>query len=313
MSTTKTSAAKRRRVVEHAIKEPLDRLPGPAAKPHRHDAGNGHNGHDHHGAGTALLERNLPRVAGTMPFSRLVRAELGALPNLRDLLPLFPALCERKDQAAMTTCERERFLCAFQMVNQDGTLGKLVDLHAEHHDQHSNARLLPWHRVYLHLLEEALHEYHPDVCLPYWDWSRPEQQHFPDWLAGVLPTVVTPTRTIDVVRSPGPESWLASIANGTAGALAQTSYGAFSAPVNGIHGGVHIWVGGTMSDASVSPADPVFWLHHANLDRLWWQWYTSPAGNHQDPGLTGAAALMDPWTYTEPDTRDIADLGYTYG
>ena len=30
---------------------------------------------------------------------------------------------------------------------------------------------------------------------------------------------------------------------------------------------VHIWVGGTMSDASVSPADPVFWLHHGYLKR----------------------------------------------
>src|SRR5437870_800222 len=24
---------------------------------------------------------------------------------------------------------------------------------------------------------------------PYWDWTKPEEQHFPDWLAGVLPTV----------------------------------------------------------------------------------------------------------------------------
>ena len=67
-----------------------------------------------------------------------------------------------------------------------------------------------------------------------------------------------------------------------------------------------------MSNPAVSPADPVFWMHHANLDRLWWQWYNSTAGNHQNPGLTGIDALMDPWTYTEPDTRDIATFGYTY-
>lgn len=27
-----------------------------------------------------------------------------------------------------------------------------------------------------------------------------------------------------------------------------------------------------MSDVSASPGDPLFYLHHANIDRLWWQW-----------------------------------------
>jgi len=56
--------------------------------------------------------------------------------------------------------------------------------------QHTNARLLPWHRVFLHLFEEALHNYHPDVCVPYWDWTKESEQKIPDWLAAVLPTVV---------------------------------------------------------------------------------------------------------------------------
>jgi len=49
------------------------------------------------------------------------------------------------------------------MINSDGTLGELVDIHHEMDMQHTNARLLPWHRVFLHLFEEALHNYHPDV------------------------------------------------------------------------------------------------------------------------------------------------------
>ena len=212
----------------------------------------------------------------------------------------------------MTAVERQRYLCAFEMINNDGTLGELVEIHSGSFMQHSNARLLPWHRVFLLLFEEALHNYHPDVCIPYWDWTQPAEQHFPDWLAGVLPTVHTPTETIHVVRSPGSDSGLASIAAGTPTAMAQTNYTNFSGPMNAIHGGVHIWVGGTMADASRSPADPVFWLHHANLDRLWWVWYNSPAGNQQDPPLEGASAVMDPWTYTESDLRNIATLGYTY-
>ncbi|KAL3469805.1 hypothetical protein BJX99DRAFT_64400 [Aspergillus californicus] len=37
------------------------------------------------------------------------------------------------------------------------------------------------------------------------------------------------------------------------------------------HGGV----GGTMLDVVASPGDPLFFLHHANLDRLWWEWQSA--------------------------------------
>ncbi len=259
-----------------------------------------------------LLQRNLPVLSRSMTFAKMVKANLRFLPDLKNLGWLFPQVCQRKDQSALTETEKERYICAFNMVNNDSTLGQFVDIHSEMHMQHTNARLLPWHRVFLYLFEEAPHNYHPDVCIPYWDWTKPEEQHFPDWLAGILPTVHTPTRTINVIRSPGSGGGLASIAAGTSSAMAKTNYNDFSGIINGIHGSVHIWVGGTMSDASVSPADPVFWLHHANLDRLWWVWYNGPQGNHQNPPLTGADAVMDPWTYTEANVRDIAALSYTY-
>jgi tyrosinase len=260
-----------------------------------------------------LLERNLPAIAQSMTFAKLVQPNLRSLPNLKELGWLFQTVCHRKDQASMTETEKSRYICAFNMINNDGTLGQFCDIHHEMHMQHSNARLLPWHRVFLHLFEEALHNYHPDVCVPYWDWTRPEEQHFPDWLVGVLPTVHTPTRTINVIRAPGSDGGLAAIVAGVPSTMTQTTYANFTGPINGIHGSVHIWVGGTMSDASVSPADPVFWLHHANLDRLWWAWYNNPAaGNHQNPPLTGSDAVMDPWTYTETNVRNIAALEYAY-
>jgi tyrosinase len=256
-----------------------------------------------------LLLANLPILSRSMTFSKMLQMDKSAASIIRKWPWFFPLLCNRKDQGALTDIEKSRYICAFNMINSDGTLGKLVDLHSGMYMQHTNLRLLPWHRIFVMLFEEALHNYHPDVCVPYWDWTKPGEQHFPDWLAGVLPTVVTPTRTVNVFRSPGAESWLAGIVSGVPSALAQTTYDTFSSPINGIHGGVHIWVGGTMSDAAVSPADPVFWLHHANLDRLWWVWYNSAAGNHQNPALPG---LLSPWTYTETDTRNIISLGYKY-
>jgi tyrosinase len=256
-----------------------------------------------------MIMENLPILSRSMTFSKMLQMDKLAASIIRKWPWFFPPLCHRKDQASLTDIEKSRYICAFYMVNNDGTLGQLVDLHAGMYMQHSNLRLLPWHRIFLLLFEEALHNYHPDVCIPYWDWTRPEEQHFPDWLTSILPTVHTPTRTINVIRSPGSENWLAGTVSGVPSALAQTNYDSFSSAINPIHGGVHIWVGGTMSDASVSPADPVFWLHHANLDRLWWDWYNSPAGNHQNPVIAGQ---ISPWTYTEADTRNIISLGYKY-
>ncbi|KAI1347433.1 hypothetical protein F5Y01DRAFT_295087 [Xylaria sp. FL0043] len=40
----------------------------------------------------------------------------------------------------------------------------------------------------------------------------------------------------------------------------------------GPHAAGHAGVGGVMSDATLSPGDPVFYLHHAWLDKLWWEW-----------------------------------------
>lgn len=40
----------------------------------------------------------------------------------------------------------------------------------------------------------------------------------------------------------------------------------------GPHGSGHGGVGGTMVNVAGSIGDPLFFLHHTNLDRLWWDW-----------------------------------------
>lgn len=44
----------------------------------------------------------------------------------------------------------------------------------------------------------------------------------------------------------------------------------FAGP-SGLHNMIHRWVGGSMSPGT-SPNDPVFFLHHCNVDRIWHLW-----------------------------------------
>ena len=73
------------------------------------------------------------------------------------------------------------------------------------------------------------------------------------------------------------------------------------------------WVGGSMSVIRTAPADPILFMHHANIDRLWWNWQNGN-GSGINPALTGTDSIMDPWSYSEPDTRIITQspLGYEY-
>jgi len=105
------------------------------------------------------------------------------------------------------------------------------------------------------------------------------------------------------------------------------------------HGAVHTAVGGVqrrgpdghmhqdfglMSLFGTAALDPIFWLHHANLDRLWETWRRDPLPHHA-PGanpsepvwLTMSFELIKPdgtrRTVTVGDALDIEhQLGYTY-
>jgi tyrosinase len=258
-------------------------------------------------------------------FVELLRRDWPQLEQRLKLPPWFPRLRERRDQAALSPHEQERFLCALNVRIADGSFGRLVNVHADMtHHMHAmpapgdptgaigQQRFLPWHRVYLLMFELLLEGVHPDVALPYWDWTKPGEDSVPSWLAGYTPTVPTPTGSITVTRAPGSPAWLSTIASNVPATMALTDYTSFATQLEDIHNMVHVWVGGTMGSIPTAPADPVFWMHHANVDRLWWQWQQSPAGSGKNPVLSGTDAILDPWPYTEPMTRDIFGLGYTY-
>lgn len=217
-------------------------------------------------------------------------------------------LCQRKDARQLTADEQARFLNAFSQANALGALGPMVDIHANSvHQMHGHARFLPWHRIYLIKMEQLLLSIDPTVCLPYWRSS--EQQAFPSWLLGFTPTVDLISGPHTVTRNIGAFATLPDVA-AVNSALGHNTFNAFAAALEGIHNSGHVWVGGSMGSVPAAPADPVFWMHHAEIDRIWAEWQQAHPAEH--PPLAGADAVMDPWSETEADTRDIATLGYSY-
>jgi len=57
-----------------------------------------------------------------------------------------------------------------------------------------------------------------------------------------------------------------------------------------LHNRVHQWVGGDMGPAT-SPNDPVFFLHHCNVDRIWERWMQLNGRNYL-PDMTAPPTLL---------------------
>jgi tyrosinase len=217
-------------------------------------------------------------------------------------------MCVRKDHRTLTADEQNRFLNAFTQINAINALGPLVDIHSNAiHQMHSNPRFGPWHRIYLLRMEALLMTVDPTVCIPYWKSS--EEQAFPSWLIGFTPTVTLSSGPHTVTRNIGAFAFLPNAAD-VAAAMSNNTFNTFAASLEGVHNSGHVWVGGSMMGIPTAPCDPVFWMHHAEIDRIWSEWQTANPG--QNPALAGAAGIMDPWTETEVDTRDITALGYSY-
>lgn len=86
-----------------------------------------------------------------------------------------------------------------------------------------------------------------------------------------------------------------------------------------------------MGDPFISPSDPIFWMHHTNLDRVWWSWQKKDLENRLRD-VTGPVVILDwdnkqggnitldyplslgynNWDAKVEDMVDIAPLCYTY-
>ena len=81
-----------------------------------------------------------------------------------------------------------------------------------------------------------------------------------------------------------------------------------------VHGGTHNAIGGDMAGAA-SPTDPLFWLHHAFIDKTWADWQASPNGQNF-PNMTEVLKPANmqagvPFVVPVSSLLSIATLGYS--
>jgi tyrosinase len=184
---------------------------------------------------------------------------------------------------------------------------------------HRSPSFLPWHRRFLLEFERALQSVDATVTLPYWDWTADRTARSslwaPDFLGGTGrardgqvtdgPFARSGNRWTVNVRVDGRDYLRRDLGAGgrqlptraeVDSVLAMETYDA--APWNSssdgfrnhlegwrgvnLHNRVHVWVGGQMA-TGVSPNDPVFWLHHAFIDKLWADWQARHPGSPTCP------------------------------
>jgi tyrosinase len=75
----------------------------------------------------------------------------------------------------------------------------------------------------------------------------------------------------------------------------------------GVHGGGHYIIGGDPGgDPFISPGDPAFYLHHGQVDRVYWIWQMLDFNNRK--GVHGSNVFMDIFPSANTTVEDVIDL-----
>jgi tyrosinase len=157
---------------------------------------------------------------------------------------------------------------------------------------HSIPYFLAWHRGYITLFERQLREVsgNPALALPYWNYyddptiptEFTEQASWNPLYIGRVNTSVIQALTLNPFGG--------TLINFQRGLSNSFEVSLESQP----HNPVHDLIGGTF-DTMQSPLDPLFWLHHANIDRLWSAWIAAGGGRTQP--AAGDAYWAGTFTY----------------
>jgi tyrosinase len=253
------------------------------------------------GAASTSLSLSLPTSGAPVPFfvaGRFgrpsaadgdVRIQVRVGTTLVGDVPVMVRI--RKNANVLTPAERDRFISAFAQLNNRGA-GRFVDFRNMHTaagspEAHGAPGFLPWHRAYLLDLERELQAIDPSVALPYWRFDQPAPNLFSPNFLGVsdqLGTVqFSATNPLQfwvtdgvqgITRRPffNTNTGSADVINEAQTLALGSQYAAFRTLEGDPHGFAHTSFGGSISSIPTAARDPLFFLLHGNVDRLWAKW-----------------------------------------
>ena len=137
---------------------------------------------------------------------------------------------------------------------------------------HGVAYFLAWHRGYLYHFEQQLRRVLPNqagssLTLPYWDYYKYPRIPAEFTNAATGNALYMQRAGTNVYNSLSLSPFASSVVNFQRGTTNAFETSIESAP----HNPVHNLIGGEMANMT-SPRDPIFFLHHGNIDRLWNAW-----------------------------------------
>ena len=198
--------------------------------------------------------------------------------------------------------------------------------HGENQDE---SFFLPWHRMFVMAFENIVRAVanEPGFTLPYWNYLDPSQRAIPSQFRRpgdpVWGALYRPSRNA-AVNGGGP---IASSGDLQPDVLAENTYAPLGADQGfcanldfGIHGTVHVGIGNSTTGMGAVPwaaGDPIFWLHHCNIDRLWASWNADGNANPGDSDFTSKPFVFAGPTgaqisYTVGQVLSLTQAGYSY-
>jgi tyrosinase len=228
----------------------------------------------------------------------------------------------RKNVEHLNPAEQQRLLDAFARLKTLNDPNKnykhFASIHG-HSCPHGCELFLPWHRAYIFEFENALRQFDSDVTLPYWDWTQTPR--IPTLFAAPPPNPLLYDRYTDQERQTMPNLHPLPTKTDTDNLAQIPDFAHFGGssddtPWMGcleiIHGWPHLWVGDTMADIGFAACDPLFWAHHANVDRIWAKWQVVHPGSNPSNLHEPLAGLDMPWIVSDVINTNGRKLGYEY-
>jgi tyrosinase len=151
--------------------------------------------------------------------------------------------------------------------------------------EHGTYFFFSWHRMYLWYFERIIRKMSgdPNWALPYWNYEASTERKLPH--AFRTPADAS-NELYTVNRGSGWNAGTASLlpsAVDTSAAFPYVPFNDFSSSLEGTpHAAVHVSILGWMGSVPTAAQDPIFWLHHCNIDRLWNLWLAQ-GGGRSDP------------------------------